>query len=220
MTTVTQIISLALKDSGVIGESQTASSETMNDALTTLNSMLALWNIQNLLSFADTSETVAISGAESYSLTNQNQDIAVYYFNGSVDSEPYSLKDLTYSEFTGLLTQSGVPNYYNIELTSTGSTLRLNPNPSSGNVKVVERNNIGSLSLTDTLNLPKSYELPIRFNLALLLCTTFGLTPSTTLIQQATNFLNTIKSTNSRIPVLKGYRRGRFNILTNGYNNG
>ena len=44
ISTVGDLITLALKDSGVLGAGQTALAEDMNDALSRLNMMLGQWN--------------------------------------------------------------------------------------------------------------------------------------------------------------------------------
>lgn len=212
MTTSSDIIQLALKDAGIIGESQTASSDTFNDSLNTLNSMLALWNVQNLISYADIGVNVTLTGADSYAISLNNDAIDVYYYIGTT---PILLNRKTNSEFNSKIRIGGTPLDYNQEINSSGSTLMLNPNPTSGTLKIIGRNEIPTLALTDTIALPASYILPIRLNLAVLLCTTFGLTPPDILIIQANNTLNTLKSINSRIPQLKVQNTGRYNILTN-----
>lgn len=219
--TINDLITLALKDAGVLGESQTASTETIQDSLSTLNGMLALWNIQNLLSFSDTVSSLTVDGSNTYTLTNNSNNIDIYYFNSGDVINPYKLRNCTLSEFYNLTYQTGVPSYFNLERTSTGSTLRLNPNPSDGTLQVIDKSNVLSSNLTDTLPFPDSYILPIRYNLALLLCTGFNLAIPAGLTTLANTYLTTIKSTNSRIPTLKGYRnKGRYNIITDRYNNG
>ncbi|UIY28698.1 hypothetical protein LZK73_18380 [Neorhizobium galegae] len=43
MTTARALITLAMKDAGVLGVGQTPLSEDMNDGLTNLNAMVAQW---------------------------------------------------------------------------------------------------------------------------------------------------------------------------------
>lgn len=45
--TVIELITLALKDIGVIGTGQTASAEDVNDSLTALNQLIEEWNLQD-----------------------------------------------------------------------------------------------------------------------------------------------------------------------------
>jgi len=76
--TVQQMISLALKDAGVIGVGQTALAEDNNDALTRLNMIMAQWARKRFLVYQLVNLVKASTGAETYSVgPGQDFDIAV-----------------------------------------------------------------------------------------------------------------------------------------------
>jgi hypothetical protein len=62
------IITLALKDAGVLGVGQTALFEDMNDGLTRLNMLMAQWGNKRFLVYQLTNLTVTSTGAQSYTV--------------------------------------------------------------------------------------------------------------------------------------------------------
>lgn len=68
MTTPTDIISLALLDSGVLGQGQTASAEDMNNGLTRLNYMMAGWNRKRWLLYNLVDTLIPSTGAVFYTV--------------------------------------------------------------------------------------------------------------------------------------------------------
>lgn len=68
MTTARDLILLALKTCGAIGEGQTPSAENMQDGLKRLNWLLAQWNRKRWLVYNTVDFSVATTGAVSYSI--------------------------------------------------------------------------------------------------------------------------------------------------------
>jgi hypothetical protein len=62
------IITLSLKDAGVIGPGQTAAAEDMNDGLTKLNMLMAQWGKKRFLVFQLTNILVISTGASTYTV--------------------------------------------------------------------------------------------------------------------------------------------------------
>lgn len=77
MTTPSDIITQALKESGVLGVGQPASAEDMNDAFFRLNMMMAQWSKKRLLVYHLIDTAFVSTGAQSYTVgTGGNFNIA------------------------------------------------------------------------------------------------------------------------------------------------
>jgi len=197
MTTANNIITLALKDCGVVGEGETPSSETINDALTTLVGMLDLWQVDGLIPFAEVLQNLTVNGAASYNLTiPYGVQFIVYTPDGSAK---YPLRDITLEEFSSLsfpLT-TGIPTRYTYSVGATSGTLKLYPNPSSGTIQYgVTTDLTTALGLTVDVPVPKAYVQAIRFNLAVLLATTFGVAARPDIAAIASASLGILKRAN------------------------
>lgn len=68
MTTPNDLFSLALLDSGIVGQGQTASAADINNALRRTNLMIGQWARQRWLVYALTTESVTSTGAQSYTV--------------------------------------------------------------------------------------------------------------------------------------------------------
>lgn len=62
------LLSLCLKDAGVLGVGQPATAEDLNDALLTLNMMLDAWRAESLMCYGLTEVSVQCTGAPSYTV--------------------------------------------------------------------------------------------------------------------------------------------------------
>lgn len=197
MTTANNIITLALKDCGVVGEGETPSSETINDALTTLVGMLDLWQVDGLIPFAEVIQSLSVTGASSYNLTiPYGVRFAIYTPDGSAK---YPLREVTLEEFTsiGYPLTAGTPTQYTYSVGATSGTLQLYPNPASGTIKYgVTTDLTTALGLTVEVPVPKAYVQAIRFNLAVLLATTFGVAARPDIVAVANASLRILKRAN------------------------
>jgi hypothetical protein len=86
MTTAANIITLSLKDIGVLDENETPSSALMSDCLATLNQMLALWSLENVYIYAKQTISFPVTGAQSYTI-GSGGNILWYINNTSGDTD-------------------------------------------------------------------------------------------------------------------------------------
>lgn len=186
MSTAADIIKLALKDIQVLDETEEPSAALQNDALTTLNQMLAQWQTEKLYIYAQTDVTFTPTGASSYTvgtggninitrpdridyafLRQANLDFPVIVLTSFEDFQSIGLKTITstYPEFL----------YYNP--TYPLGTLFIYPQPSASSgimhIGVSVRLPQFGVAAT-TINLPLQYDMAIRWSLAELLAIMMG----------------------------------------------
>ena len=211
MTTVAEIISLTLRDVGVLGEGQTASADTIGDSLTTLGQMLGLWQVDGLYVYAQKEVVATLTGATSYTIGTGGDigsvrpvkvDAAYWRTNG----EDYPVEVIqSYQDYAliGNKTLSGaapcalcyVPSY-------PLGTLHVYPNGSDGALHLIMRTDLPALSeLTDTLVIPPEYHAAIRYSLAEFLSTTFQTPLRPDIAAMATRARKIIKRNNVNIPL-------------------
>lgn len=210
-TTVLAVVTHALKDSNVIGEGETPSAEQSQDALATLNQMLALWQLDNVYVYAQQDTSFTPDGAVSYTV-GDGADVdmdrppkidALYWRSGTLDY-PIRLID-TFEQYESIAqkTQSGEPLYaFYLPSYPTG-TLYLTPQPSTGTVHIVSNVALPTANeLADDLLLPVEYVLPVRANLTVLLCGTYGAPVRPSVAAAAAGGLRMLKRNNLRIQPL------------------
>ena len=227
MTTAASIIIQALKDIQVLDESETPSASLMQDSFDTLNQMLALWQTDKMYVYAQTTSSIAATGATSYTVgTGGNFNItaptainSVFYSNNSVDYRVPQLATLEEYQDISYKNIKGFPDiaYYNN--TFPLSVLYLYPYPQTGTINIVYSTKLPSYTSTaDAISLPGEYELALRFSLAELLCIMMAKQERPDIAQKAAGFRKMIKRENIRINKLDlgGTRLGHLATFFNG----
>ena len=177
------IIKQAMKDIGAIGGRETPADDEAQDALDTLNQMLAMWRTQSLTVYVQKEESLNATGALSYSVGISGDlnierpyaiDAALWRSNG-VDTPLIPLHSFQDYQDIGVKVLQGAPNAFYYRPDFPQGELFVWPSPSIGEIVLTMRipmpiyNNI-----YESINLPPEYEGAIRWNLALMLCSTFG----------------------------------------------
>jgi hypothetical protein len=211
MTTVVDVITQALVDSGVLDDGETASAAEASRALDLLNQMLALWAIDNVNVYAQQETSFSPTGALSYTVgtgANVNMtrpsriDGAFWRLNG-IDTPLTMLDTFEQYESISQKTQAGEPEYAFYLPSYTTGTLYLYPQPSTGTVHLLSNVALPTASvLADTITLPPEYILPIRSNLALLVAGTYGAPIRPAIAAVAGSSLRLLKRNNLRIKPL------------------
>lgn len=211
-TTVTNIIKQALKDAGVISGRETPTDDEMQDGISTLNQMMAMWRTQSLSVYCQKQETITATGSTSYSI-GPNGDLsierpvgvaAVYWRLNGVD--------------TPLIPLHSFEDYQDIQvknLQGTPSAFYYRPDYPEGELFVWPLATSGSLVLTmlipmpvyttiqDEIGLPPEYEGAIRWNLAAQLCSTFGMPVTPEIAQFAKQYKRALKINNTQIKTMR-----------------
>jgi len=226
MTTAANIITLSLKDIGVLDENETPSPALMSDSLATLNQMLALWALEKAYVYADQTITFNATGAQSYTIGSggvinvpapQSIDSAIY----TVGSYDYPINKIlnTFEEYLDIPVKStaGYPDYLYFNPAHPLGTIYVYPVPSTGTIKLASGVIMPNYTASaDDLNLPSGCELVVRLNLSVLL-STMGLgklMPGTALL--AASALRLYKRSNSQIGELPSWNNSQpYNILIN-----
>lgn len=210
MTTVVEIISLSLRDVGVIGEGQTASGTTYDDAFQTLNDMLALWQADKLYIYAQKEVSHTLTGASSYTIgsggtINVIRPISIDGAFWRTGGEDYPVDVLaSYEDYARIglksVTGSGpcvicyVPSY-------PLGTVYVYPASSEGTLHLIMRTDLPTLAATtDTVTIPPEYVGAIRYSLCEHLSTTFQTPLRPDIAALATRARKIIKRNNVSIP--------------------
>lgn len=226
MPTAADIINLALKDVEVIGESETASAETLADALTTLNQMLALWSVQGVYVYAQTETSFTPTGALSYTVgPSGNFNISrpsvvddVYWRSGDVDY-PVTILD-TFEEYQSISSKTliGQPYYAYYLPTITTGVLYVYPQPNTGSLKITTRVKLPVYTAASgSLTIPPEFEIVVRYSLAELLSINMGKKLRPDIAAMATKTRKIMKRNNLKIKPLEIDRVQYYNVNTGSY---
>jgi hypothetical protein len=228
MTTVSDLIQLALKDLNVLAPGEALSSEDAADALATLNMMLGQWQVQKLYVVGQRLVTFACTGAQTYAIGPSAAVDTV--LPASVDSAQYTLNGITYP----VSVLNSREDYENITLKSIAGTLPTAiffqrdyplgtiyvwPQPSVGSITLVTKDVLTEYaSLSDDTAVPPEYALAMRFSLAELLMPTFGVGPRPDIVANAIKARKVMKRNNLSIPLMgqpqEVLNNGRFSIYS------
>ena len=209
--TITELIALAMRDANIIGEGESATGAQTQDALDTLNQMLAQWAVDNSTIYAQQEVSFTPTGASTYTVgSGANVNMVrparidgMFWRSGGIDYPITMLDTLSQWESIPDKTEAGEPlmAFYLPSLTT--GTLYLYPQPSSGTVYLIAQASLPfSNALADSITLPTEYQLPIRLNLYVLLAGMYGAQLKPALVKWADQSLKALKRTNLRIETL------------------
>ncbi len=220
MTTPNDIISLALKTSGVLGVGQPASAEDSNDSFTVLNFMLAQWNrkrwlVYHLVDVAKTStgaQSYTVGPGGDYNVTVRPDRLEAAFFRQVVPSQPnqidYPLEIIeareTYNNIA-LKTLQSFPSYIFYDAAYPLGSIYPWPIPQANlyAVHITLKMVLAQFtSLAQTIVLPDEYMAAIMYNLAVRLRPMYQMPPDPSLVALAKDALNVIRNANTQIPRL------------------
>ena len=237
-TTVSDFLTLALQDSGVLGEGQVAQASDINNAFTRVNWLIAQWNRKRWLLYDLTDISVNTTGAETYSI-GPGQD-----FN---TPRPDRLEDGNFLRQLNSGQQVDYPlqllssreDYNRIRLKTMGTwpsiifydsnwptgTIYAWPVPSANlySLHILVKNQIIAFTtLSQTINLPPEYEVALAYNLQVRLRVAYRMPADPAMIALAKDSLNVIRGANVQVPSMKmppaviGAQRS-YNVYSDGY---
>lgn len=228
MTTVVELLNLCLKDLGVVGEGQTASADSMNDAFTTLQQMLGLWQADKLYVYAQREIPATLTGQTSYTVGAGGDintarpvkiDGAIWRLNG-VDTPLTVFQSFEDYQRIGVKVAGGTPCAVCYVGTFPLGTLYVYPNDASGELRLIARTDLPTLfNITDTISLPPEYVMALRYSLDEYLATLFQTPLRPDIPALAARARKIMKRNNVSIPlskmpstVMRGYRNniGRY----------
>jgi hypothetical protein len=211
-STVRRIITLALKDIGVLAGRETATDDEITDGLDTLNQMLAYWRTQSLVVPFMYETTIACDSSASYSVgTGEEIDIERPC---TIDAVKWVLNGVG----TPLIPLHSFQDYQDIQvntLEGTPSAFYYRPAYPEGELFVWPIPNAGELSLTirqpmpiyatvqEDIGLPAEYESAIRFNLATWMASTFGMDVPPKIERLARETKRALKINNTQLKTMR-----------------
>lgn len=221
MPTAADIINLALKDIEVIGEAETASAETLADALTTMNQMLALWSVSGVNVYTQVETSFTPTGALSYTVgPSGNFNISrpsvidhVYWRSGDIDY-PIHILD-TFEEYQDITSKTliGQPIVAFYLPAITQGVLYVYPQPNTGSLKITTRVKLPVYAAAaDTLAIPPEFELAVRSSLAELLSINMGKKLRPDIAALATKTRKIMKRNNLKIKPLEIAHGHLYNV--------
>lgn len=236
VTTPADIIRLVLKDTGVLGVGQTASSEDTNDCFDTLNMMLGEWNSKRWLIYHLIDVSKVSTGAISYTVGTGGDfntprpdrlEDGCFFRQLITASSPnqidYPLAILEsredYSRI-GLKQLTTIPQYIFYDAAYPLGVLYPWPvvQTTQYEIHILLKSQLSQFAnLADSINLPAQYYGALRYNLACRVRGMYQLPPDPTLVSLATDSLSTIRNMNAQVPRLRmpaGIGRGnRYSIF-------
>ena len=239
VSTVGDLITLALKDSGVLGVGQVALAEDMNDALSRLNMMLGQWNRRRWLIYNLLDSYKQATGAQSYTVgpggdfdvvRPANICAAYVRMNPGANGQPssasvdYALEMIDAREDWNQIKVKGIASFPYYCFYDSGFPLgRVYFWPVAQNIYELHINTMGVISTftgpAQTINLPPEYFEALLYNLMTRLRVGYRLPPDPAIDGLARAALQTIRTANAQVPRLSvpselSQPRGRYNVYS------
>lgn len=178
MAAVIDIINQALRDTGVLGDGQTANPEQVTGAFDTLNQMLAQWQADNLIVYAQKEVILPATGAQSYSVgpggaVNIARPVAIdacFWRKGGIDYPVAVLNALDDFESITFKSLGTIPRGVHYLPSFPMGALLVYPQPADGEFHLFMRCDLPTyISAADNLALPPEYAAAVRYSLGELL---------------------------------------------------
>jgi hypothetical protein len=212
MAVINDILKLALKDIGALGQNETPTSSEAQDALSTLNQMIAMWRTQSLTVYCQKQETLTATGALSYTVgPSGNLNIerpyaidAAYWLDNGVSVPLVPIHSFEDYQDIGTKVLQGAASAFFYRPDFPQGQLFVWPSPNTGSIVLTMRIPMPIYTdITDTVTLPPEYEGAIRWNLAMMLCNSYGLQPTPAMSMYAKQTKRALKIINTSIKTMR-----------------
>lgn len=218
--TVLDLITLALKQAGVVGIGQSVQAEDANDSLTLLNAMLGQWAVRRWLVYGLQDVEVLSTGAQTYTYgpggtfnmpsTDHLESAYFRLLNGTNPQQPdFPLELITsYEDWSRIRLKTLVtwPQYVFFDGSYPLANVMFWPIPAAGlyQLHLITKQPINAFTgLTQTINLPPQYQEALLYNLGMRLRTQYQLPPDMQLKALADAAVMTLRDSNAQVPRLQ-----------------
>lgn len=222
--TVRQLIVKSMQKIGLLTKTEQPSADEVNDALYSLNSLLASWSNESMLIVARAWENFQLVGGTTLYTIGPGQTFDTvrptfindaYVIVNSTNTPSYQLtviQDETYFDTT-LKTQQGIPFELNYDNAYPTGNIRIYFVPDQAyTLYMLSEKPLTSFATLDTIvSLPPGWEEALIYNLAIRLAPEYGQQASQGIVQIAIDTLTNIKT---------AIRRNRTMDVEWGQNNG
>jgi hypothetical protein len=204
MTTVSDLLTSALRKGGIITMEETPSAAMLNNTLTAMNNMLESWSNDGVNVFARTWLNFNLTGGQStyqigvgatdFNTTRPSAIISAYVRLGNIDYPVLPIGDSVYADQIAAKSISGIPKWFNYDNGFPLANIRLWPIPASAYTLYIQNENpLTDFVLTDTVTLPPGWNRAIIFNLANEICGDYGQEPPQSSMQIAAKAFDLIR---------------------------
>lgn len=234
-TTWADVISLALRNAGVIGQGQTAGAQDLNDACAMMNDMIAQWQQRRYLVYHLVEYTVPANGSQSYSV-GPGGDISVpqrpaainaAFARQTINNNPnqidYPLAILSSREDYSRIAMKSLQSFpqwcWYDAATPLGYLFVYPVVTNQFTLHLVFREQLQTaVALTDTITLPAEYKEALLYNLAIRLSINYGTPLDPRVAALAKAALETMRTVNAQVPTMQMPNivsgLGRYNIFS------
>lgn len=232
--TARDFITLAMKEAGVLGVGQSLLAEDINDGFTYLQRMLKQWQNQRwMVNALQDISLIPTSGNASETIGNggtwniypkPSRINAGYFFQINTGQTPITLPlapIFSYEDYARITVKklNTQPEFFFYDNQNNGVNGLGNvfiwpiPTPSTYEIHLIVQAGLGWPTTVDAIYyLPDEYAEAIHYNLAVRLCSAYGIEPKQSTMMLAKSSRNTIRNANTQVPELmmpSGLRNGK-----------
>lgn len=229
MTTARDIIKRAMQKIGVLVKSEAPSSDEADDALNSLNALIASWSNDSLVCFARTWESFNLSGGDAtytigtggdFNTTRPMNIIQAYARSGAIDYQMDIITDTAYNSIS-YKSLSGIPEFLNFDNAYPLANIRIYPVPSAAySLFILSEKEVTEFATLDTeMSLPNGWERALIYNLALELAPEYKQQPDPSIVKIANESLGNIRIGVAKVRTMDAYPNDvrQRNILSGWY---
>ena len=186
MATALDIITRAMKKSGVLTKSEAPDSDEAQDALVSLNNLLSSWSNESISVYARTTESFTlVAGTNTYTMgVGQTFNTArpvyisdAYIRSGTLDYPVEIVTEETYALITDKSAR-GRPTILNLVHGNPASTIKLWNTPDQAySLFIISEKELGQLTLSGVVDFPPGWERALIYSLAVELASEYGQQP-------------------------------------------
>lgn len=207
MATARDIVSSALRKIHVLGKGASLDPDEANDALDTLNDMIATWSAQGDLIFTETSETFPLSAQNSFTIGSGGDfnTTRPLYFRSVIVSQgdiDYTLREYDNQRYASIIQKDigNIPQIYYYDANFPLARIYLYPIPTSvSTITLYSFKELTSFtSLDTTFVMPPEYKAALIYNLAVWIAPEYEREASRSVVAVAKRTKNAVMTQNKR----------------------
>jgi len=227
MTTANDIIKAAFRLGGITTTGDAPDAQETQDALSSLNDLIASISNDSLFIYARTTEDFTLTSAIEYTIgaggdfdTARPIDIvSAYIRRGTIDYSVAIISDEQYAAIP-LKSTSTIPYFLNYTASYPLGTIKLYPAPIAGDkLFLLSEKPLENLTLNQTLSMPPGWSRYLKNQLAIELAGEYGQQIPPTVVENARDAMGAIKRGAARVKSMDAFSAGDSGNIYSGWNN-